>query len=217
MSDELRQHLRQSGRFFLLLLAIPLVLGFTFVWMSMLGFILSILIFPAMLIALALGAFLYTRDGIGLALRPGPVAQRAFVAVAAPAVAGATLFLSLTVFAGGAQAATAARLLIYQRTYEAIIAEVRAGRHREGGHLEAHGVEFIVDQGAPIRLAFEPEGLFDNRSGIVFDPTGAVMQADGFDPETGEFAAPDEITKLFDGDLVKCRWLWGDYYSCSFT
>ena len=42
------------------------------------------------------------------------------------------------------------------------------------------------------------------------------MLADGFD-EQGRFHAPDRITKIFGGDLVSCRWLWGDYYTCSFT
>ena len=59
--------------------------------------------------------------------------------------------------------------------------------------------------------------MLDNWSGIIVDPTARVMEADGFDTATGEFAAPEEVTKLFDGDLVSCRHLWGDYYSCSFT
>jgi hypothetical protein len=59
-------------------------------------------------------------------------------------------------------------------------------------------------------------GFLDNWSGIVFDPTGAVMQADGWDA-AGKFRAPDAITKLFGGDIVSCSHILGDYYRCSFT
>lgn len=58
--------------------------------------------------------------------------------------------------------------------------------------------------------------MLNNWSAIVFDPTGKVTLADGFD-EDGNFSAPARITKLFGGDLVSCRSLWGDYYKCSFT
>ncbi len=59
--------------------------------------------------------------------------------------------------------------------------------------------------------------MLDNWSGIIYDPTGDVMLARGFDPVSGRFHAPDRITKLFEGDLVECRHLWSSYYSCSFT
>ncbi|MEA3038187.1 MAG: hypothetical protein QOE79_700 [Sphingomonadales bacterium] len=68
-----------------------------------------------------------------------------------------------------------------------------------------------------MRVAFDPEGIFDNWDGIVFDPTGEVMSARGFDPVTGKFAAPDKITKLFGGDLLGCSRLSGAYYACAFT
>ena len=79
------------------------------------------------------------------------------------------------------------------------------------------GLDAIVDAGPPVRIAFMTSpGFLDNWSGIVFDPTGKVMLADGWDA-SGKFRAPEAITKLFDGDLVSCRHLWGDYYRCSFT
>jgi hypothetical protein len=83
-------------------------------------------------------------------------------------------------------------------------------------HAEQGGIIYNVDLGPPVRVAFHPEGMLDNWSGIIFDPTGEVMQADGFDAR-GNFVAPERITKLFGGDLVGCRHLWRDYYRCSFT
>ena len=77
-------------------------------------------------------------------------------------------------------------------------------------------ITYVADYGSPRRVAFEPGGYLDNWSGIVWDPTHDVMQADGFDA-AGHFHAPNSITKLFGGDLVACRRLGGDWFDCSFT
>jgi hypothetical protein len=57
-----------------------------------------------------------------------------------------------------------------------------------------------------------PEGILDNWSAIVFDPTHDVMLARGFDKD-GKFSAPERVTKLFDGDLVGCQRLLGQLFS----
>jgi len=76
---------------------------------------------------------------------------------------------------------------------------------------------YIVDVGPPVRVAFQTNpGLLDNWAGIVFDPTGKVMSAHGWDT-AGKFYAPDAVTKLFDGDIVECEPLVVHYYYCSFT
>lgn len=107
------------------------------------------------------------------------------------------------------------RLMLNSGHYEAIIARVQTNP-RPAWFEEDDGVTYSVDLGPPVRVAFNPEGMLDNWSGIIFDPTGDVMQADGFD-QHGKFRAPERITKLFGGDLVGCRRIWGDYYACSFT
>lgn len=79
------------------------------------------------------------------------------------------------------------------------------------------GIEVIVEAGPPVRMAFVTDpGFLDNWSGIVFDPTGVVMQADGWDAK-GKFRAPPPVTQLFGGDIVACNHLSGDYYQCAFT
>ncbi len=108
------------------------------------------------------------------------------------------------------------RLFVNHNHYEAIIAKARRNP-TPSWFEEDGGVTYSVDVGPPIRVAFNPAGFLDNWSGIIYDPTGDVMQANGFDPVTGKFFAPDRVTKLFDGDLVNCRHLWGNYYDCSFT
>lgn len=111
---------------------------------------------------------------------------------------------------------TFSRLVVNQGHYEAIIAKV--ARERKAAWFEEDdGVIYSTDLGPPVRVAFNPAGILDNWSGIIYDPTGDVMKAKGFDPKTSKFYAPERITKLFGGDLVDCRHLWGDYYQCSFT
>ena len=117
---------------------------------------------------------------------------------------------------GSTVIAAGARVAVNHSSYQAIIAEARESGD-EQWYAEAHGIIYNVDAGPPVRVAFHPGGMLDNWSAIVFDPTGDVMLADGFDSKTGEFAAPDRVTKLFYGDLVSCRPLWNDYYSCGFT
>lgn len=110
--------------------------------------------------------------------------------------------------------------MISRGHYETIIAKVKRGHRSPGGMSsfeEDGGVRYVVDDGPPIRVAFNPEGMLDDWSGIIFDPTGEVMLAKGFDAITGKFSAPDRVTKLFGGDLVSCRHLSGNYYDCSFT
>lgn len=110
-----------------------------------------------------------------------------------------------------------ARLMIEKPKYEAIIEHLRKDEHAPSqGYRKDLGIEYDVDYGPPIRVAFRPVGMLDNWSAIIFDPTGEMLKADGFDEE-GNFAAPDGITKLFGGDLVSCRRLWGDYLHCAFT
>lgn len=86
------------------------------------------------------------------------------------------------------------------------------------GFQEHDGITFMIDEGRPLRVAFlMPGGFLDNWSGVIYDPTGDVMLADGWDVQTGVFFAPERVTKLFYGDLVSCRHLSGRFYQCSFT
>ncbi|WP_121118084.1 hypothetical protein [Croceibacterium ferulae] len=104
-------------------------------------------------------------------------------------------------------------------SFQEIVRVAEAGRFdgSAGGYQEYKGTTFLIDEGPPKRVAFlKPGGFLDNWSGIVYDPTGDVMLADGW-IATGQFVAPERITKLFDGDLVSCRPLLKNFYNCSFT
>ena len=216
----MNDHLKHSGIFFLLIVANPFLLGFIFAWNPGLGFLLLIPGIPLLLGTFVIGALIYLVRGIKLARQPAPARQRILTAFAAPVMTLVTILLAWPALVGGNFSGTWTRLMVNRTQYETIIAKARRGERspiRNSAFEEDGGVEYIVDPGPPVRVAFNPAGLLDNWSGIIFDPSGVVMRADGFDPRTGEFAAPDEVTKLFGGDLVTCRWLWGDYYDCSFT
>ncbi len=142
--------------------------------------------------------------------------MKAAVIGAAPALLVCTLALALPFSAAGSFAGSLSRLLVNRGHYEAIIKKVELDP--KPVWFEEYGnVTYSVDVGPPVRVAFNPEGMLDNWSGIIYDRTGDVMIARGFDPRSGRFFAPDRITMLFNGDLVSCRHLWGEYYDCSFT
>lgn len=125
---------------------------------------------------------------------------------AGPALFAAIVLLALPLCSLGQRAGDLARLAVNLEHYETIIAQSRAAPAATS--FEEHdGVTYSIDPGPPVRVAFNPAGLLDNWSAIVFDPTGEVMLVD----------APPHITRLFGGDLVGCRPLWGSYYKCSFT
>lgn len=112
-----------------------------------------------------------------------------------------------------------AKLLVMQSHYESLVAESRSQPlEAERALYDKHGTTFYIDYGPPVRVAFPGGiGFLDNWAGIVYDPTGDVMLADGWEPDTGVWRAPNRITKLFDGDLIGCTPLWGHYYHCRFT
>jgi hypothetical protein len=106
--------------------------------------------------------------------------------------------------------------------YEAVVAEVLQGTLSTDPHArwtERRGVDFMVDSGPPVRVAFlQPGGLLDNWEGIVYDPTGRVATAVGWrEGSPGEFTAAADVKKLFGGDLVRCVPIEHAYFRCWFT
>jgi len=208
--------LRFTLRLLALILASVVIGGIVGSWSSNLGV-------PLFLLALTLPLLLLV-FGLGMGVRVAsprtanePLKLRLLwfampLALSVVAVAALLPALWLGLFLGNETL-----LLVYHRQYRAIIREVQIKpmRRDTSAWLKRGSVTYVVD--ASGRIAFEPGGFLDNWSGIVWDPTGQVELARGFDPHTGRFYAPDRITKLFGGDLVSCRKLWPDWYDCSFT
>lgn len=133
-----------------------------------------------------------------------------------PAALLGAVLLCLPVHGLGSGLSDVLSLLVLGNRFETQIAQARAGRD-PCAQTADDDIACYVDRGPPLRIAWITNpGFLDNWSGIVFDPTGVVMQADGWD-ERGKWRAPDSVTRLFGGDLVSCRHLRGDYYVCAFT
>ena len=81
--------------------------------------------------------------------------------------------------------------------------------------------EYFVDPGPPVRVAFvlAPGRFIDNWCGVVYDPSGEVMQANQFDGSwnSWDVQVPSRIIGLFGGDMLGCRPLDAPYYHCCFT
>lgn len=203
-------------RVFILAASIPFVLGLVEAWSDSFGFVLIIFVgFPTAVFMVLVAGFKLWR-GVSVAKKGRNIAEQ-FVAIAlSPILLVLWLMAALPLLWAGSHLGSVSRLVVNESDYREIINRARISRKAES-YAEYGGITYSVDPGPPVRVAFNPEGFLDNWSAIVFDPTGEVMLADGFDPATGKFYAPDRVTSLFGGDLVTCRRLWGDYYNCSFT
>lgn len=210
------QYLRRATIFFALIAIVPFALGFISSWTPGFGFLLFIISAPVALVALLTGGLVLFIRGIRLASGETKVRNKVFFFGVTPVLVVCTSLIAWPLLASGSFLGSLSRLFINRSHYEAIIANVQA--HPKPVWFEHdNGITYSVDLGPPARVAFNPAGMLDNWSGIIYDPTGDVMLADGFDTQTGKFIAPDRITKLFEGDLVSCRHLWDSYYDCSFT
>jgi len=212
----MRAYVRWSAVFFALIALVPLVIGLIGAFEAWLGFVFLLFGVPVFFLTLLIAAIVFLIHGIRVARELPRMRERVAVVLLSPALVAAAIVLALPLLRVGQHVGDLARLTINRDHYELIIAEARAVQ--KASWFEDHdGVTYSVDLGPPVRVAFNPAGMLDNWSGIIFDPSGVVMLADGFDPKTGKFIAPERVTKLFGGDLVGCRHLWGDYYRCSFT
>lgn len=209
-------HLKRTVRFFALIALVPLIVAFVGSWSAGAGFLLFILCIPVALVTLLVGAVLALVRGAKIDLPTGRQRERVLAVGIVPALLAVTLAVGLPLLITGRFVGSFTRLAVNYAHYEDIIDKARKA-DRSQWYADDGGVTYSTDLGPPVRVAFNPAGMLDNWTGIIYDPTGEVMLARGFDAKSGIFYAPDRVTKLFEGDLVDCRHLWGHYYDCSFT
>lgn len=93
-----------------------------------------------------------------------------------------------------------AKFWLERLSYDAAVADLKVGR--QPACVLARTC--LHEPGSWVPLAFPWEGIIDNWVGVVYDPTGAVVDADRF-------------RGIFGGDLVGCWRVSGTYFFCSFT
>lgn len=219
MTATLQAYLKQVLLVTLGLIVTIFAIGFVDGFFSAMFVIVFLFTFPFWAAGVVAGYLFYLVRAVSL-VRSKDISRqgKALAVIALPVSACILVFAFLPSLSFGALSGDFGRLLWSKSSYETIIAQngLGAGGDRLLQTGTANGVDFEIDAGPPVRIAFEPDGFLDNWSGIVYDPTGAVMLAKGFDRD-GNFHAPERITKLFGGDLVSCRHFFDHYYRCNFT
>jgi hypothetical protein len=105
----------------------------------------------------------------------------------------------------------------YEQTVEQLQQIPRSQYKDQFYHLD-NGV--IVDQGPPLRIAFQlPGGLLDNFQAIVYDPSEYVMRANQFKADWSNWNDTElkPVKELFGGEMFHCDLIEDNWYLCSFT
>jgi hypothetical protein len=141
------------------------------------------------------------------------------VVCAVPVLLVVLVFGSYAIISIGNRAFGYARFALLYPVYSRIVSGLGESPPNERtGHYGF--VRYEVDSGPPVRVVFPHfGGIADNWAGTVYDPSDEVATATGWKYAGGtrDFSAPANIRKLFGGDVVSCRRLWGHYFLCSFT
>lgn len=109
------------------------------------------------------------------------------------------------------------RFAMVRAHYEQRVAEILAA---SSGISPVQIQDGEIDPGPPLRIAFYWErGVTDNWVGLVYDPTGEVMQANKFRPDWSNWNDQSlaKVKRLFGGDLLRARRLTDNWYLCRFT
>jgi len=136
----------------------------------------------------------------------------------APVVAGVAigLFLGFSTLVGlGYQAVGYMQFRAARPVYDDVVHLAEGGSTPAGPY---RGVRFDVEPGPPVRVAFPIDGIGDNWTAVIHDPSDRVASAHGWaDGDGVEYTVAPDLQELFGGDLLSCRHLEDHYYRCSFT
>lgn len=172
---------------------------------------LLLLVFHQDLIWVLIGAVVVPASAIVLLIgairrvRRSPIASIVFVLI----ISSMLVFVPTSGLSWGERTRFDLMRPSYERRLQQIISA-----HEHGARGNANRPDYIIDRGPPVRVAFMwQSGVIDNWVGLVYDPTGVVMRANGSDGDIG--LGP--VRKLFGGDIVASRHLQDHWYLCSFT
>ncbi len=112
------------------------------------------------------------------------------------------------------------RASLYLRAYTEHFKYVETIEEIEQGNINVcQNIHCKIDDGPPIRVAFVWDGFVDNWSGVIYDPTGIVMNSNLLKVDFSNRNDSEYVKagRLFGGDMTDAIHLWGDWYYCCFT
>ena len=111
------------------------------------------------------------------------------------------------------------RFALVRPSYEKRLQEILQSYER-GTPIKSRYAQYEIDLGPPVRVAFTWQaGVTDNWVGLVYDPTGIVMNANQFKRDQSNWNEPSlaHVKHLFGGDIFQTRHLKDNWYLCFFT
>ena len=106
------------------------------------------------------------------------------------------------------------RFLLTRAHYERQREEVLSGKRANSTDVAG------IERGATVQVAFYwMRGVTDNWVGLVYDPSGEVLQAREFRRDWSNWSDPEleKVRSLFGGAMYNARHLTGSWYICWFT
>lgn len=214
LNDPMADYIKRVCRFFAIIALIPLLSGFFGPFSAILGELLFILFFIA-LITLLIGTPVWMVRAARLPIPVGNGWKRALALGSAPVLFMITVVAFWPLFESGSFIGSLTRLTINRDHYDAIVAKARNAR-KPVSFKEDGDVTYSTDIGPPVLIVFNMREIRTEWGSIIYDPTGDVMLAKGWNTRYEDFFGPRRITMMFMRGMYGCRRLSGDYYNCFF-
>jgi hypothetical protein len=96
---------------------------------------------------------------------------------------------------------------------------IQLGQSKSASDACNHSFDYCIDQGPPVRIAFVWGGHLDNWYGVVYDPTGKVLEAtkSGISWLSWNDHSFTNVKKLFGSGLISAEHLTDSWYFCDFN
>lgn len=142
--------------------------------------------------------------------------ERRAAAIRHGAVMAGTVALFVPLADVGSWLTERLRFLHERPHYERLVAKANA-HPPTGPYNTDAGLDYVVDSGPPVRVAFPwPGGIIDNWCGVVHDSSAEVLKVNELQVGSVAWRA-SAVTGLFRGDMTSCHAIEPPYYLCCFT
>jgi hypothetical protein len=111
------------------------------------------------------------------------------------------------------------KFYLYKRNYETSVGEIIQFRQSKSTSDACnHSFDYCIDPGPPVRVAYVWGGHLDNWYGVVYDPTGEVLEStkSGISWSSRNDPSSKNFKMLFSSHLISAKHLTGSWYFCDF-